>query len=188
MLSGSASRQGAPLALRSAGLRRLIPIGKGFSILCLTVNHLRRQSDCDKIFAADEWRDPCADFLPHRPDRGRSRDLDLVQGGHRATTPHRPKRRRQRAGDRCKAKLPPPRATPLDPPGAGPRRGRHRIRRSQLCHQARDTAADEVKGVASALRTAADELRGGSPQERSFGLADGLADVSDACATRTWAK
>jgi hypothetical protein len=45
----------------------------------------------------------------------------------------------------------------------------------------RDTAADEVRGVASALRTAADELRDGSPQERTFSqIADGLADASDA--------
>ena len=51
---------------------------------------------------------------------------------------------------------------------------------TNYAYQARDTAADEVKGVASALRTAADELRSGSPQERSFSqLADGLADVSE---------
>jgi len=51
---------------------------------------------------------------------------------------------------------------------------------TNYANQARDTAADEVKGVASALRTAADEMRSGSPQERSFSqLADGLADVSD---------
>lgn len=47
--------------------------------------------------------------------------------------------------------------------------------------QAKDTAADEVKGVASALRTAAKEMRSGSPQERSFSqIAEGLADASDA--------
>ncbi len=51
---------------------------------------------------------------------------------------------------------------------------------TNYAYQARDTAADEVKGVASALRTAAEELRSGSPQERSFSqLADGLADVSE---------
>ncbi len=47
--------------------------------------------------------------------------------------------------------------------------------------RARTGAAEEVKGVASALRTAADELRSGSPQERTFSqIADGLADASDA--------
>lgn len=47
--------------------------------------------------------------------------------------------------------------------------------------QAKDAAADEVKGVASALRTAAEELRSGSPQERTFSqIAEGLADASDA--------
>jgi len=52
---------------------------------------------------------------------------------------------------------------------------------SRAAHQAQDSAADEVQGVASALRTAADELRSGSPQERTFSqLADGLADASDA--------
>lgn len=47
--------------------------------------------------------------------------------------------------------------------------------------QAKGTAADEVKSVSSALRTAADELRRGSPQQRAFSqIADGLADASDA--------
>ena len=47
--------------------------------------------------------------------------------------------------------------------------------------QAKDAAADEVKGVASALRTAAEEMRSGSPQERTFSqIAEGLADASDA--------
>ena len=47
--------------------------------------------------------------------------------------------------------------------------------------QAKGAAADEVKGVASALRTAAEEMRSGSPQERTFSqIADGLADASDA--------
>ncbi|MEH6390174.1 MAG: hypothetical protein V7763_00825 [Sulfitobacter sp.] len=46
--------------------------------------------------------------------------------------------------------------------------------------QAKDAAADEVKNVSSALRTAADEMRRGSPQERTFSqIADGLADASD---------
>ena len=47
--------------------------------------------------------------------------------------------------------------------------------------QAKGAAADEVKGVASALRTAAEELSKGSPQERTFSqIAEGLADASDA--------
>lgn len=47
--------------------------------------------------------------------------------------------------------------------------------------QAKDAAADEVKGIASALRTAAEEMRSGSPQERTFSqIAEGLADASDA--------
>ncbi|MGB3555130.1 MAG: hypothetical protein WBA25_10885 [Jannaschia sp.] len=46
---------------------------------------------------------------------------------------------------------------------------------------AKSTVADEISGISSALRTAADEMRTGSPQERTFGqLADGLADASDA--------
>jgi len=46
---------------------------------------------------------------------------------------------------------------------------------------AKSSVADEVSGVASALRTAAQEMRSGSPQERTFGqIAEGLADASDA--------
>ena len=46
---------------------------------------------------------------------------------------------------------------------------------------AKSSAADEVSSVASALRTAAEEMRSGSPQERTFGqIAEGLADASDA--------
>lgn len=46
---------------------------------------------------------------------------------------------------------------------------------------ARESAAEEVGSVAAALRTAADQLRRGSPQERTFSqLADGLADASEA--------
>lgn len=45
----------------------------------------------------------------------------------------------------------------------------------------KSNVADEVSGVASALRTAAEEMRSGSPQERTFGqIAEGLADASDA--------
>ncbi len=45
---------------------------------------------------------------------------------------------------------------------------------------ARDSMAEEVSDFASALRTAAGELRSGSPQERTLGqIAEGLADASD---------
>ena len=51
---------------------------------------------------------------------------------------------------------------------------------SNYAGQAKDAAADEVKNVSSALRTAADEMRRGSPQERTFSqIADGLADASE---------
>ncbi|GGA17455.1 hypothetical protein [Neptunicoccus cionae] len=51
----------------------------------------------------------------------------------------------------------------------------------QQADNAKSSVADEVSGVASALRTAADEMRNGSPQERTFGqMAEGLADASDA--------
>ncbi len=46
---------------------------------------------------------------------------------------------------------------------------------------AKSSVANEVSGIASALRTAAEEMRRGSPQERTFGqIAEGLADASDA--------
>jgi len=45
---------------------------------------------------------------------------------------------------------------------------------------AKQGLAEEVSQIGSALRHAADELREGSPQERTFGyMADALADVSD---------
>ncbi|WP_324753275.1 hypothetical protein [Roseovarius sp. Pro17] len=45
---------------------------------------------------------------------------------------------------------------------------------------AKSGVADEVLDIASALRKAADDMRDGSPQERTFGqIAGGLADVSD---------
>ena len=45
---------------------------------------------------------------------------------------------------------------------------------------AKSGVADGVSDVASALRKAADEMRDGSPQERTFGqIANSLADVSD---------
>lgn len=46
---------------------------------------------------------------------------------------------------------------------------------------AKDAVAAEGENVANALRTAAQELRGGSAPERTLGqIADGIADVSDA--------
>ncbi|WP_299740892.1 hypothetical protein [uncultured Roseobacter sp.] len=46
---------------------------------------------------------------------------------------------------------------------------------------AKSSVADEMSGIASALRTAAEEMRRGSPQERTFGqIAEGLADASEA--------
>lgn len=45
---------------------------------------------------------------------------------------------------------------------------------------AKKSVAGEVSSVASALRTASDEMRKGSPQERAMGqIASTLADVSD---------
>lgn len=47
--------------------------------------------------------------------------------------------------------------------------------------KAKSLVADEISSVSSALRTAAKEMRSGSPQERTFGqIAEGLADASDA--------
>ncbi|MBF9033861.1 hypothetical protein HKCCE2091_06385 [Rhodobacterales bacterium HKCCE2091] len=47
-------------------------------------------------------------------------------------------------------------------------------------NRAKDSLADEVSDIGNALRHAADELRTGSPQERTFGqMASALADVSD---------
>lgn len=52
---------------------------------------------------------------------------------------------------------------------------------SNYASQAKSTAADEVKDISTALRSAAEELRQGSPQERTFSqIADGLAEASDA--------
>ncbi len=46
---------------------------------------------------------------------------------------------------------------------------------------AKDRVASEVSSVASAFRKAADEMRDGSPQERTMGqIASGLADASEA--------
>lgn len=45
----------------------------------------------------------------------------------------------------------------------------------------KETIADEVSDVASALRKAADDMRDGSPQERTMAqIADGFADASEA--------
>jgi len=44
----------------------------------------------------------------------------------------------------------------------------------------KETVADEISDMGNALRRASDELRSGSPQERSFGqMAGALADLSD---------
>tara|TARA_R100001369_G_scaffold11247_1_gene24717 strand:- start:169 stop:720 length:552 start_codon:yes stop_codon:yes gene_type:complete len=52
---------------------------------------------------------------------------------------------------------------------------------ASYAESAKGAAADEVQNVSSALRTAAEEMRRGSPQERTFGqIADSLADASDA--------
>ncbi|WP_306115538.1 MULTISPECIES: hypothetical protein [unclassified Roseovarius] len=52
---------------------------------------------------------------------------------------------------------------------------------SRQAETAKGAAADELSGVASALRTAAEEMRSGSPQERTLGqIAEGLADASEA--------
>jgi hypothetical protein len=51
--------------------------------------------------------------------------------------------------------------------------------------KAKDSVADEVSNVATSLRHAAQELRGGSPQERTLGMiADGLADASETMRNR----
>lgn len=51
----------------------------------------------------------------------------------------------------------------------------------QQGEKAKSSVADEISSVSSALRTAADEMRSGSPQERTFGqIAESLADASDA--------
>lgn len=50
----------------------------------------------------------------------------------------------------------------------------------QHADRAKEGVADEVHDVARALRTAADEMRSGSPQERTMAqIADGLADASN---------
>lgn len=46
--------------------------------------------------------------------------------------------------------------------------------------EAKEGVADEISNMGSALRRAAEELRSGSPQERTFGhMADALADFSE---------
>ncbi len=51
---------------------------------------------------------------------------------------------------------------------------------SRRADSAKSGVADEVSDIASALRKAANDMRDGSPQERTFGqIAGGLADVSD---------
>ncbi|MFX0544444.1 hypothetical protein ACEWPL_002735 [Roseovarius sp. S1116L3] len=51
---------------------------------------------------------------------------------------------------------------------------------TRRAESAKSGVADEVSDVATALRKAADDMRNGSPQERTIGqIAGGLADVSD---------
>ena len=51
--------------------------------------------------------------------------------------------------------------------------------------RAKAGAASEMSGIADALRTAAQEMRSGSPQERTFGqIAESLAGASDALRDR----
>ncbi|ETW10791.1 hypothetical protein ATO8_20394 [Roseivivax marinus] len=58
----------------------------------------------------------------------------------------------------------------------------------EAAHQAeraKTGAASEMSGIANALRTAAREMRSGSPQERTFGqIAESLAGASDALRDR----
>ncbi|SEL36913.1 hypothetical protein SAMN05421666_3480 [Roseovarius nanhaiticus] len=58
--------------------------------------------------------------------------------------------------------------------------GAVRSEASRRAESAKSGVAGEVSDVASALRKAADDMRDGSPQERTFGqIAGSLADVSD---------
>lgn len=51
---------------------------------------------------------------------------------------------------------------------------------AERADSAKNSVAREVDDVASALRTAADQLRSGTPQARTFGrMAEGLADASE---------
>lgn len=51
--------------------------------------------------------------------------------------------------------------------------------------RAKDSVASEMSNIAGALRKAANDMRDGSPQERTFGqIASGLADASDAVRDR----
>ena len=51
---------------------------------------------------------------------------------------------------------------------------------SHRAEAGKDSVADEISDIGNALRRASDELRSGSPQERTFGqMAGALADVSD---------
>ncbi|GGB30528.1 hypothetical protein [Allosediminivita pacifica] len=55
----------------------------------------------------------------------------------------------------------------------------------EQAERAKGGAASEMSGIASALRTAAQEMRSGSPQERTFGqVAESLAGASDALRDR----
>lgn len=57
--------------------------------------------------------------------------------------------------------------------------GRARDEVWSQAERARSGVASEVSGIADALHRAAEEMRSGSPQERTFGqIAEGLADMS----------
>ena len=60
--------------------------------------------------------------------------------------------------------------------------GEHLAHEATLrAEQAKSGVADEISSVSKALRTASEELRNGSPQERTFGMvASNLADFADA--------
>ncbi len=58
--------------------------------------------------------------------------------------------------------------------------GRARDEAWSQAERARSGVATEMSGIADALRRAAQEMRSGSPQERTFGqIAESLADASD---------
>ncbi|WP_375261131.1 hypothetical protein [Palleronia sp.] len=58
--------------------------------------------------------------------------------------------------------------------------GRAREEAWSQAERARGGVATEMSGIADALRKAAQEMRSGSPQERTFGqIAESLADASD---------
>ncbi|MDR6307917.1 hypothetical protein [Pacificitalea manganoxidans] len=62
---------------------------------------------------------------------------------------------------------------------------RARSEAESRAESAKDSAASEISGIADGLRKAAESMRSGSPQERTFGqIAESLADASDAVRDR----